>query len=838
MKELNNQYFASSEKQEENGKQINYKALLFKLIDKWHIFVITLVVALLVAFFINKYSKPVYQTKASLLIKANDEVLSSIGMKSGNHVNFQNSIGTIQSFTVTKRTLKALELYCDYYKKVNFKYIDIYKENPFEVILDPHQVKQPTGVQIRVKLAANSCYISYDMKRSVPVYDYADDDLSSQRIDIPKREDERLVYDQWYDKDGMRFKIKLKENWNPKYAKIDYAFRINDFNSLASAFNSTKIDLTNKESSIVRIQFKHQNAKKAIDFVNMLCKIFIDQTFEEKNQLQVATIEFVNSQISTIGDSLSKVEAQREAFQLSHNTLSLNSDASYLQQKTNELQARRAEEYTKQQYYNYLADYIERAEFDQGIASPSVMGVSDPILSSQVSSLSQAILEYNTAGEKRTEKNPKMVELQSRIQNLRKQISESLKNVKNVSNINARELQRQQNDLQAKIDRLPAAERNLINIERQFKFNDAIYTFLYQKRADAEIAKNASIPDHKIIDKARAAVQVYPDTTYNYLVALLIGLLLPALYIFVRFITKDTIDDKDDLMNIAQRPVLGYIPEFPKEFSKMIVFDKPNSQIAESYRAVRTNIKYVFNDTDNTQGKVILITSSMPGEGKSLTSFNISSVFSISKNRTIYVEFDLRKPRLHKQLNLNSTIGITTYYIGNTSLEESIQHTEFDNLDALCVGPVPPNPSEIIDSQKTKDLIKTLRTMYDYVILDTPPVNLIADAATLAKEADITLFVVRLGVTSESILKIALPEMENNNGVKVNFIINSIQNVMQKYGYGYGKAYGYGYGYGYGKSYGYGSYVKDYSFGYFDDENQQLKRKKKKESKKDDISED
>jgi tyrosine-protein kinase Etk/Wzc len=837
--------------QEQTENQINLSELWFNCLDKWYYFAIVVVLAMIIALFVNRFSTPKYEASTSLLIKTNDEILNSVNVEkliSNKNTNqdFQNAIGTIQSFTLTKRTIKAMGLYCNYYEKINLRNIDIYKDSPFEVVLDPLQQTQPTGINIKVKFVSNKvCEISYAGKIGSVVYDYALDKSLENKVSVPKREDVKLAYDTWYTKDGMKFKILLKQNWSEKLASTSYSFKINDLDALTTAYNTTKIDLINKEATIVTIKFRDQNKQKAVDFVNMLCKIYIDQTFEEKNHLNVATINFVNTQISSVGDSLAIAEARRENFQQAHNTLNLTNDGQYLYTKSNELEIKRAEEYTRQQYYKYLSDYLKKSELTEGIASPSVMGVEDLNLNNLINELTKAIIAYKTAVDKRTEKNPKTKELVVTLETLRKQISESLANLKNVSDINMRELQRQQNELQVEIDRLPSTERNMISLERQFKFNDEIYTFLYQKRSEAEIAKNAALPDHKVIDEARTAMQVFPKNSLNYLIALVLGLLLPALYIFLKYITKDTLDSKDDLTKISSNPIFGYIPEFPKEYSKMVVFDRPRSQITEAYRSIRTNIKYVLDSKNIEGGQCILVTSSMPSEGKSITSFNIASVMSISGGKTLLVEYDLRKPRLAKTLNLNGSIGISSYFIGETTIEQSIQHTDFDNLDVLLVGATPPNPSEIIDSQKNKDLLAELRQRYEYIILDTPPVNLITDAQVLAKLADISLYVVRLNYTSLSIMKSALSELEQNSGIKANFILNGVKTVMQKYGYGkngrgyggYG-GYGYGYGnrYGYGKygnnyGYGYGDYIKEHSYGYFEDDKEDLKRHKHSKKK-------
>ncbi|MEE1097777.1 MAG: polysaccharide biosynthesis tyrosine autokinase [Bacteroidales bacterium] len=819
------------------SSNINIAEILYKMLSKWHWFVISIIVAFIGAFIITKYSTPQYEAKATLLIKSNNEILNSMDMAGSfmggrGMVNFQNEIGTIQSLAMVKRTVKALGFYTNYYQKVNFKNADIYKASPFEVTLDLYKT-QAIGVVIDVKLKNNnSCVISYKAKNNVPIYDYAEDHVVvGENINIPEREI-TLKYGEWFEKDGMKFKIDLKdpEKWNSNYSKMDYAFVINDLDAVANQFRATNIELLKKESSIISIKYVHENKKKAEDFVNMLCKIYIDQTFEEKNYLHVATINFVNSQIENIADSLSLVESRKEAFQKVNNTLSLTNDAQYIYQRTNELEVKRAEAYTQNAYYDALEEYINKADLEEGVAVPTTMGIQDPILNNLVSTLTTLVLERQRLSTTLTPKSPKMKELSLQIETTRKQIQESLRTIKKHSEITQKELRRQQNLLQVEIDKLPTTQRNMINIERQFKFNDVIYSFLYQKRAEAEIAKNAALPDHKVVDKAQHAVKIYPKTSSNYLIALLIGLIVPGGYIFIRYITNNTINGKDDLEKISNAPILGYIPQIPDEYNKMIVLDKPKSQITEAFRSIRTNIKYILHDENATEGQVILVTSSLPNDGKSLFSMNLASVFSLSGKKTILVGYDLRKPKLHKVFHVDGTKGITSYLIGRNSYEEIIQHTEFENLDVLVSGPVPPNPSELVDSDKNRDLIKQLRKQYDYIILDTPPVSLIADAQCLAKESDINIFVVRSGQTDKGVLKISLAEMVERSNVKVNFVINGIENAMQKYGYGsrYGSRYGYGYGYGgygYGKGYGYG-------YGYFDEDKEILQKGKAKKIKK------
>lgn len=775
------------------------------MLEKWHLFLIAIVVAIIVCIFITKYSTPLYEAKTTLLIKNNSNMMSNLSGNFGFNfynqdiVNFQNEIGTIQSASMVKRTIKSLDLYVDYFQKSSFKYDDIYKDSPFEIVLDFYNT-QPTGIPIDIELIdKNKCLIAYEEQKNVPVYDYLQDKILSEFKDVSTSRT-IIRYGQWYIKDGMKFKVILKEpnNWEDELANIKYRFKINDMDALANSFNSTEIELINKESSIISIKFKNSNKHKATDFVNKLCEVYIDMTFEEKNHLNVATIDFVNSQINAISDSLAIAEARKEAFQQSNNTFNLTSDAEYLFEKANEFETKRAEETTKKAYYDYLTNYINQTDLNEGLVAPSTMGVDDPLLSKLVVSLTDLILEKQRLSTTLTPQSPKMKELLGQMETVRNQIKESLKNIQEVSQINENELNRQQNALQLEIDQLPTTHRNMINIERQFKYNDEIYNFLYTKRAEAEIAKNAALPDHKVIDKARFATKVYPRTATNFLLALIIGIAIPAAYILLRYFTKNTIDSKDDLEKLSTAPIIGFIPNFPADSNRLVVFDKPRSQISETFRSLRTNIKYILgNETD--EGKIILITSSLPNDGKSLISVNVASIFAISGKKTLLIGYDLRKPSLHKIFGLNATHGLTSYMVGRYELDDVLQATEFNNFDVLVAGPVPPNPSELIDSDKNRALLKELKKRYDYIILDTPPVNLIADAQCLAKESDINLFVVRSEQTNKAAFKISLAELIERNDVKVHFVFNDIKTVAQKYGYGarYDKGY-YGYGYGYG----------------------------------------
>lgn len=825
MSENNNQNNYQTNQQEEQSS-IDLKELLYKMLNHWHYFVICVIVAILIFFAISKFTIPQYQAKASLLIKNNENALSQLSLLSNNFgnnkSNFQNEIGQIQSYSMAKRTIKALDLYVNYYQNNGFKKIEIYKDSPFIVEMDMFKL-QTVDLPIKVQiLSKDKCKISYEDLDNCSQYDYGQDKLIEKNFRVIGKE-KTLEFGQWYESDGMKFKILMKDdvNFNTNLTKINYSFVINNLDDVAKDFNSTEIDLINKESTIINIAFKYPNQQKAIDYVNMLCKIYIDLTFEEKNYMNTSTIKFVDAQISNIADSLNNAETKREEFQIKNNTIDLGGDAKFLFDKANELEGKRAEEYTKKQYYDYLSRYISQADINAGVVAPAVMGVENPLLNNLVKELSTKLTMKKSLALTTTTKSIQNQKIIAEINSLKSQIEENLRSLKKVSSITSNEIDRQLNIFQSQLNKLPSTQRNMINIERQFKFNDDIYTFLYQKRAEAEIARNSALPDHKIIDNARVAIKVYPKTSLNLMIAILLGLLCPALYIFIRYQLNNVIESKGDIEKISKSPIIGYIPTIPEDESKLVVFSKPKSQITEGFRSIRTNLKYLVGKGKN---QVILVSSAMPSDGKSFISMNLASVISLAGNKTIIIGYDLRKPKLHTFFNLKNNIGLSTYLIGKNTLDEVIQHTEFNNLDILVPGPIPPNPSELIDSEENSNLIKELKERYDAIIFDTPPISLISDAVALTKESDINIIVARAGQTNKNIFTSTINDLENRDKVKINFILNGISNSSSRYGYGGYGSYG-----GYGKKYGYGGYGYGYGYGYYDEEtNQKNKDNKKK----------
>jgi len=364
-------------------------------------------------------------------------------------------------------------------------------------------------------------------------------------------------------------------------------------------------------------------------------------------------------------------------------------------------------------------------------------------------------------------------------------------------------------EIEKDIRRLPSTERQMINIQRKFDINNTVYTFLLEKRAEAGIARASNVPDNRIIDDAGffSTAMVGPKKRQNLMMALVLGLFLPALGIVLVDYLNNKIIDKKDLERRTSIPVIGYISHNSLK-SEIPVAENPGSTLSESFRSVRTSLKYFLKDRTCP---VISVSSTITGEGKTFVSINLAAIIAMSGKRVLLAGLDLRKPRIHRIFGAENEKGISSYLIGEEKYEDIVLKTEFKNLFYTPAGPVPPNPAELIDSEAMAGFIARAREEFDFIILDTPPVAIVTDALLLSPFSDFYLFVVRQRYTSRNTLALIEELRAGGNLKSIGIVMNDIS--MSGY-YGYGLRYGYSMGYGY--NYGYNYYSQYGKYGYSD----------------------
>ena len=544
------------------------------------------------------------------------------------------------------------------------------------------------------------------------------------------------------------------------------------------------------------------------------------------------TIRFIDEELTGIQESLGSAASELKEFRTQNDLMNLDMQATQIYNNIQALERERAEMTVNVKIYKRLQDYIkEQIDDPENLAAPSTMGIADPLLNQLVRDLVTLSQTKATQLLTQTEQHPQIVKLNEQIVTTKKTLLETINNLVINADMSLDEINKRIAKAVSETKVLPEKQQQLINYQRNFNFNDETYKYLMQRRAEAQILKASNTPDNEVLDVARLerTVRIAPRTSMNYLIALILGLLIPAVYLFLKDFFNVSISDRKDVEKLTSYPIVGQVAQTSSK-DPLVVVNSPKSPIAESFRSIRTNVEFI------TQGKnqsTILVTGDMQSIGKTFNAINVASIYALYGKKTVLLGFDLRKPKLFKEFGLNNNIGLSSFLSNKEPFESIIQSTTaIPSLDIITSGPIPPNPAELIASEKCDELFKLLRERYDYIIIDTPPVGLVTDAFLLMKHSDVNLFIVRQGVTNKNIFGTIIKDMESR-GLKMSIVLNGIQ-TNKGYGYGYGKKYGYGYGYAYG--YGYGRYGSSNSGYYGNDyygENPQEDTGKKKHRSKD-----
>jgi capsular exopolysaccharide synthesis family protein len=489
-----------------------------------------------------------------------------------------------------------------------------------------------------------------------------------------------------------------------------------------------------------------------------------------------------------ITDSLRYSEDRLQQFRSLQGVTNIDFQAQQTYQQMEGLQDQKAELMVKSKYYNYLREYLGKNNRVDNLIAPSSMDINDPLLNNLILELTRLYAERAEMSFNSVKNNPYLNSLEMKISDIKAKLIENIDNINKTGDISLREIDTRINAIETQINKLPRSQRELLVIERKFKLNDAIYTYLLTKRSEIQISKASNLPSNEMLDAASADdfVQVSPNTRMNYVIALLLGLFLPAALIYLKDFFRSSISGKQDIQSMTEVPIIGHIIH-NAHHSKQVVFDFPTSLVAESFRSLRTNFQF-FAQTDGRF--TILITSMIKGEGKSFTSINLGTVFAQQNKKVVVVDFDLRKARLHHYLDINTNNGLSRYLSNNSGFDEIVFSCGVPSFDVIPSGPTPPNPSELISSEKTTDLFRELRSRYDIILIDSPPVGLVSDALQLIRYANVTLLVVRQQYTPKDLFASVISDLSKREIGSLNIVINDEKPGTDRYGYGYGYGYG------------------------------------------------
>lgn len=750
------------------------------------------------------YANPMYQVNSSILIKDNsssltssiDQIMSELSsFKRIKKKEIQNEIGKLSSYSISYKTIQQLPFRVSYYSIGRIRSPERYQNCPFEVVLNSDTIQ----------LFEHPVYLKI-----------IDGDRYEIRINQTVDIHEVLKFGERYKTNIFDFTINKTKPYDKENEMFsyEYFFLIHDLNTLTNHYKKhLSIEQFDEKSSILSISISEEVPQKGSDYLNELMETYIQSELSKKNLIATNTINFIDNQLKNISDSLNVNANHLQVFRSQNKILDFKQKGNLIFDKLNKLSTKKTELFVQEKYFSYILDYLKSKDDLSSITSPSVAGINDQGLNKLVDKLLENFTEYQLLKYSSKKENPSIALAKNSLKKTKEALLENIENLKSSNSIEMRVIDNQIDEINKEIKKLPFTEKELLNIQRNFDLNNNIFTYLLEKRAEAGIAKASNVSEAEIIDYAlpQNATLISPKKNLNYIIGFIIGFLIPLIIVLLRDYFNDKIIDKKDIENATKIPIIGVIGH-SDEKTDLIVQKKSKSSIAETFRTIRTNIHFYNIDKKQNGGQIISINSTISGEGKTFVATNLSAIFAMGGKKTVLLGLDLRKPKLHTIFNVDKSIGISTYLIGNNTFEEIIYPTDVDNLFIIPSGEIPPNPAELIESNKMMNLIQKLRENFDYIILDTPPLAFVADSLLLNNFADITLFIIRQNFSTHSVLEFINTHLVQKNIKSPGILVNDLK-TSGYYGYkkSYFKKYGSHYAYGYGYGYGYGS-------GYYDDD--------------------
>ena len=795
MEEIENQLNNSKE------ETIDLKLLVKKFIGYWYYFLLSISVCLFIAFLYNRYTRPIYNVSTTIEIRDDnntqlgvENILEGMEMFSVK-TNLENEKAVLKSFTLAERTIIDLGIQISYFKHGSVQTVNQYKVNPYLVVFDSTHL-QLANIEFYIDILNDEEFqLKVDCENQNTYF--MKENKKNNTLQANLSYNSTHLFNQWIETDYFSFKIVKTPYFNKNTYKEDnsYSFKYHSLEKISKNYvKDLNVVPLSKESSVLKLSISGNVRKKNIDYLNTLSTLYLNQGLEEKNRMATNTIRFIESQIIKTQDSLENIENKLKDFKKENPNLDIfdKDFGTFFQKQKTESNITQYRVHLN--YYQDLLTYLQNSNETDNIISPNSIGISNPELNTLISSFITLNSKKKELQLSTTESHPKYQSVLSQILFTKQSIVENLKNLISSTKSAERNLQNRVNDFNKEIENLPNSEKEYVKLKREFMQSERIFNYLILKKQETEIAKEGTEPDHRIVDTAGkndSEIPVSPRKKMSYLIGLLFGVGIPIVFVSLRDFFNETIRSKSDLTKITNIPILGVIGNSDKG-SNLVVLDNPKSIIAESFRSLRTNIQYLASEKTS---KVITITSSVGSEGKTFCSSNLSLILSSAGYKTILIGADLRKPKTHEDFKLENQLGLSSYLINKNSLKEVIIHTKHENLSLITSGPIPPNPAELLNGDRMKELIKKLKDQYDYIIIDTPPCGLVTDSVITMKFSDINLYVVRHNYTKKNMLNIINDLFDTKQVNNLNIIINDYLVSSASYGYGYGYGYGNGYGY-------------------------------------------
>lgn len=801
--------------EQEDADAFNLKTVWRIFILHWHWVVLSIILCLGCAFAYLRYTTPIYSVSAKILVKdenkkpasANALSLADMGIISNSN-GFDNELEILTSTAISGEAIKELKLYTRYFVQGKLRKNEIYKNSPIIVdMVESDLLALENNIKLTITKKGNGLHIDAEL-----AVEHSNDPIlvNGNVASLPNTMQTpygTLVFSKNHEPDAQKLDGKLIVTITPlKAMAADYAKELS-------------AQATSKTTTVANLGINDNIVERGTDYLNQLILSYNEDANKDKNEVAEKTRIFIDERIDSIGKELGTKESELEVYKKRNELINLSNDATNSLAGRTDFQKEQAESQTEITLVKSLIDYVTKPENDFQVI-PANLGLKDQTLNKRIESYNDAVLQYNRLSRTGAESNPALRRLHEEIIDMHTAIEQSLSSVYANLLTQKRSIDKQYEIYAGRIQSTPTHERTLNDIGRQQEIKSGLYLMLLQKREENFISLASTATKAKVIDAPRYVGKVSPKASMIWLVALVLGACIPIAIFYLLELMRIRIEGRSDVEKLTKIPVIGDVPLKHKKNSDqeraIVVSENVNDSMEETFRGLRTNLRFIMNDNE----KVILTTSTIPGEGKTFIASNLAMSFALLGKKVIIVGLDIRKPRLVNLFNLPKDKRGITEFLRTTEddfelLEAQIYHGVINqHLDVMPAGIIPPNPGELISRNRLDVAFNYLRTKYDVIIIDTPPVGLVSDTLEIGRVADVSLYVCRADYSPKANFELINNVHKDNKLPKMSLVLNGVDLKKKKYGYyyGYGKYGKYGkYGhYGHYGHYGvYGNYSSD-----------------------------
>ena len=763
-------------------EEIDIKELIIKILKKWYIFVIVGIFCLAFAIYKMFSTPPQYSTTGTVLIRSEsggfggsmlgDEFsMASELMNMGKLVDDEMII--LQSKTIVRQMVDELMLQTSsFYKKRLGGYYELYNNEPLVVIYPDGYKKNIKGsLTIKVKKTKDNIW-KFKFTEKIA---YKKTKFKSELNDL-----NQALETPWgkfiFIEDTTKIDPKFP-NYELMYITVPIKSRIEEYCSLIS------ISLSNKKANAINININGGNIAKNEAIVNKIIELYELDALNEKNKTARQMSSFIDSRIELLTKELYTIENQVEQYRIEKNLANMSIQSQMMIESISQYDKILSNIDMQYSLMTFIEDYILSSDMFDLI--PSNTGVEDPALSNLIIQYNEQVMEYLRLTRSTNEDNPFISQLKNKILLTRQNILQTITNIKKGTEIKRQDILERNKSFSEELSNIPTIEREYVEISREQGVKRNLHLFLLRKREDIQLSLSSNISTSKIVDLAYTSViPVAPNKKILLLLAIFMTGVIGLVYVYIDSLINNKIENRKMLRTITKLPIIGYIPFIKQKHSNIVMQNANNNIVTETFRTLRTNLKFIFSKPTD---KVVIITSSHSGEGKTFISINLAIALAMINKKVTLIGLDIRLPKLAEYLSLKTTPGITDFLSETAYTENDIKQTypENNNLDIFVAGSIPPNPSELLTNPRLTQLFEYLKENYDYVLVDSAPVGLTSDTIQLSQYSDAILYVCREKVTQQQYIHNLNTLIEEKHLQNVSLILNGTSDT-ESYGYGYG----------------------------------------------------